>query len=128
MVMADAKIDTDTKINTDTKTGTDTQNQYLGTNFLLPLNGGKFFDKHYVNTIQNIAHENNKVKFIKKGSNSPSEFGYSWQTPIGEAKCRFGFFCSKCNRTIIEIVERQKFCMDVQGFKKYPTSPNVTLN
>jgi hypothetical protein len=95
--------------------------------FLISPHGGNFFDKHYVNTIQSVRHENNKVESIRRGPNSPSKFGYLWWTLICEVKCQFGLFCNRYNIITIEIIQRQFFFMDVEGFMKYSSSPNVTL-
>ncbi len=63
----------------------------------------------------------------KKCLDLPSKFGYSQQTTSGEVECWFGPFCSRCNKTIVERIQKC-ICVDVQGYRKYPTSLSTTSN
>ncbi len=85
------------------------------------------FGRHYASLNQSVGHEDGKVESIKKSPNSPSKFGYSKWTASGETKCQFEPFCSRCNKTIVERVQRC-LCVDVQGSKRCSTSFNTSLN
>ncbi len=52
--------------------------------FISPTHQEKF-STHYANTDQNVGYEDGKVEYIRRGPNSPFEFGYSQQTTSGEA-------------------------------------------
>jgi hypothetical protein len=63
----------------------------------------------------------------KRHLDPPSKSRYSQRTASGEVECQFGPFYSRCNRIIIERVQRCLY-VDIQGSKRYPTSLGASLN
>jgi hypothetical protein len=80
------------EINTDPKIGTNT---IINTNIKMVLTNWFFifhthqkkFGQYYINSDQNVGHEDGKVESIWKSPNFPSKFGYSQQILNGEAEC-----------------------------------------
>ncbi len=68
------------------------------------------------------------MESIRRGPHLPFEFGYSWQTTNGEVEHQFGPIYSRCNKRIVERVQRWLSCVDIQGSMRYFTSLNATLN
>ncbi len=68
------------------------------------------------------------MESIKRGPNTPFEFGYSWWTTNGEVEHQFGPFYSGCNRRIVERVQRWLSCVDIQGSMRDCISPSATPN
>jgi hypothetical protein len=49
----------------------------LSSRFLFPSHIRKSFGGYYANKNQSVGHEDGKVEFIRGGSNSPFQSGYS---------------------------------------------------